>query len=153
MSSAATLSHVPNQDLAEVVGNLASTKGWSNEELARQAGLSTKTISRVLSGKTAEPRRPTIQALAAALDVDEAVLAPRAAYSPNPTQLDRIERMLTELLAVVAPTRPEGAADDKPIPGPPDGLLHRDADPSPTDGKPGQQDSLEEHDDQRRTAA
>lgn len=72
---------------------------------------------------------------------------------PYEDPLLRIEGKLDDLIAAIAPTRPEGADGRKPIPGPPDGLLHRDADRETTDGKPGQQDSPEEHDDQRRTAA
>lgn len=155
MSTVVKLTRVPNEGLPQVVGNLAASKGWSREELARQAGLSVKTISRILSGKTADPKRPTIQRLATALGVDEGALIPRSTFAAQPSQLDRIERMLTELLAVVAPTRPEGADDrtatGTPAPG---GELGRRLGENGSNGRNQQRpDSPEEHDGRRRTAA
>jgi transcriptional regulator with XRE-family HTH domain len=87
-----------DQTVGEVVRRLAVLRGWSSEELARQAGLSAKTVFRIVGGKTAEPRRPTLRALATALGVDETELLSQPAYRAEPSQLDQIERKVDEVL-------------------------------------------------------
>jgi|HubBroStandDraft_6_1064221.scaffolds.fasta_scaffold17260_5 transcriptional regulator with XRE-family HTH domain len=96
--------------LAAVLKDLLTQEGWGAEELARRSGLAAKTVSRLLNGRTTEPKRATVAALAAALNVDESALV-----GPRPerqqTQLDRIEGMLRELLQAVEPASGEGARD------------------------------------------
>jgi transcriptional regulator with XRE-family HTH domain len=95
--------------LAAVLEQLLAREGWKGEELARRSGLSAKTISRILNGHTTEPKRPTIVALAAAFDVDEAIFT-----GPRPerqqTQLDQIEASLRRIEAALA-TGPAADAD------------------------------------------
>jgi len=71
------------------------------------------------------------------------------------TQLDRIEQKLDDLIAAIAPTRPEGAdtrtAAGTPAPG--GELGRRLAESDSSEQSQQQPDSPEEHDDQRRTAA
>jgi transcriptional regulator with XRE-family HTH domain len=56
--------HLPNQ-----IKSLRTAKGYSQEHLAEQTGLSLRTIQRIESGET-EPRGDTLQRLAKALEVD-----------------------------------------------------------------------------------
>ena len=53
---------------------LRRLKGWSQNELARQSGVSQSTISRIEAGDTSGLALGAIEALAEALDVDPSVL-------------------------------------------------------------------------------
>lgn len=111
-------------------------KGWSQSELARKMPGKTDgpSVSRWERGEVM-PGPQNIDRLAAALDQDAGyfyVPEPTpgvpdlmAALRKDPTQLDRIESKLNEIL--VALKLREG---DRP-PGPPDELLRRPATPQP----------------------
>lgn len=98
---------------------LREAKGWNQEDLAHESGLSVKTISRFENGRH-DGRRSTLRSLASALDVDEAVIVgdppdPLGLAGPNGgdgDQLDRIEAKLDELLDLLRPTgEPESPAE------------------------------------------
>lgn len=83
---------------------LRDAKGWSQEDLAREAEVSTKTVSRFENGRH-DGRRSTVRQIAAALGVDEADLIgppPDPLGLGEPSQLDRIEAALGELRDQVA---------------------------------------------------
>ncbi len=89
-------------EVAERVSELQRAKGWTNEKLAYESGLSVKTISRVLNAKH-EARGDTIRALAEALEVSEAEI--RGATDPSLVNGDggmtlvEISDLLTQLAA------------------------------------------------------
>jgi len=104
VSAPAKLHVVPhNDDPSAILSKLIQSKGWTVAELSHESRLSTKTIERILTRKTTEPRRPTREALGRALGVDESVFAgDRPDYQPqSPTQqaLARIEGKLDDLLS------------------------------------------------------
>ncbi len=75
---------------------IRDAKGWSQEDLAREAGLSTKTISRFENGRH-DGRRDTVRRIVEALDVEEIDLVgppPDPLGLSQPSQLDRIELAL-----------------------------------------------------------
>ncbi len=57
-----------NSELAKKIKELRNRKGFSQEELSEQAGLSLRTIQRVENGET-EPRSDSLKRIAAAFDV------------------------------------------------------------------------------------
>ncbi len=57
-----------NNELAQRIKALRNRKGYSQEELAEQTGLSLRTIQRIENGET-EPRGDSLKRLAAAFDV------------------------------------------------------------------------------------
>tara|TARA_R110002049_G_scaffold57370_2_gene157423 strand:+ start:375 stop:977 length:603 start_codon:yes stop_codon:yes gene_type:complete len=57
-----------NEGLSKRIKNLRSRKGFSQEELAENTGLSLRTIQRIENGET-EPRGDSLKKLAAAFDV------------------------------------------------------------------------------------
>lgn len=59
------------REIARRVAHLRDAKGWTNEKLAYESGLSVKTISRVVNARH-EPRGDTVRALATVFDVSEA---------------------------------------------------------------------------------
>lgn len=94
-----------NGDLAKLIVRARQARGWTAEELSRQAGLSVKTISRIETGRSREPKQPTRERLARALDIDEATLAGerptfRLSYPVEDT-LARIEAKLDRLLSAL----------------------------------------------------
>jgi transcriptional regulator with XRE-family HTH domain len=82
---------------ADRLTELRLARGWTVEELAHQAGVSTKTVSR-LQNAHSEPRQSTVRRIAEALEVDPAELLgpPPAAQA---TQLDRIEAAIGRIEA------------------------------------------------------
>lgn len=85
---------------------LRDAKGWTQDDLARETGLTAKTISRFENGRN-EGRRDTVRRIADALGVDEHELIgtpPDPLGLGGPSQLDRIEAMLAELLDKQTPT-------------------------------------------------
>ncbi len=75
---------------------IRDAKGWSQEDLAREAGLSTKTISRFENGRH-DGRRDTVRRIVEALGVEEIDLVgppPDPLGLSQPSQLDRIELAL-----------------------------------------------------------
>lgn len=97
---------------------LRKDRDWTSEQLAQEAGLSYKTISRLENGDVEEPRRNTIKKLASALKVTEAAITGERPSSMDieqtASQLDRIEKMLEELLALAKDSSDGGAP---PLPG------------------------------------
>ena len=82
------------------LSQLRDAKGWSQEDLSRETGLSVKTISRFENGRH-DGRRDTVRRIVAALEIDEVDLIgppPDPLGLNQPSQLDRIEEMLVELL-------------------------------------------------------
>lgn len=86
---------------------LREQRGWNQEELAHEAKLSVKTVSRFENGRH-DGRRNTIKRLAEALGVNEQDItgpppAPLGldAEAPSDDQLDRIEAKLDALLAAL----------------------------------------------------
>lgn len=81
------------------LAQIRDSQGLSQEDLARETGLSVKTISRFENGKH-DGRRDTVRRLVAALKVEEADLLgppPDPLGLGQPSQLDRIERALGEI--------------------------------------------------------
>ena len=96
---------------ALVVG-LRLSRGWSQEALAHEAGVSVSTVSRLERGALKGDARKVAK-IAQALDVPAAVLRPRA---PDvETQLDKIEKALSELEEQVRLMRAETAARDAEV--------------------------------------
>lgn len=82
------------------LAQLRDAKGWSQEDLSRETGLSVKTISRFENGRH-DGRRDTIRRIVEAVGVSEADLVgqpPDPLGLGEPSQLDRIEGVLTDLL-------------------------------------------------------
>lgn len=87
--------------IAERVRVLRDARGWTNEKLAREADLSTKTVSRLVNGQR-DARGGTLRAVAKALGVEESELRgppvpPLGLGQDGAGQLDRIEALLTQL--------------------------------------------------------
>jgi transcriptional regulator with XRE-family HTH domain len=82
--------------LAERIEHELQAKSLSREALAHRAGVSEKTVKRLLEQKTDNPRPVTIRRLAEALEVDPTVLRPPPELEAD--QLNRIERKLNRLL-------------------------------------------------------
>lgn len=107
------------------IRELREAAGLSQEDLAHAAGLSTKTINRLENGRN-EGSRATFDSIAKVLKVERADIigeppAPLGLGGGNggPSQLDRIEAMLVEVLSLL---REEPEIPEVGIPGP-DGLL------------------------------
>jgi transcriptional regulator with XRE-family HTH domain len=87
------------------VARLREARGWSQEDLAREAQLSTKTINRFENGKH-EGRRNTIKRIANALQVTEVdVLGeppdPLGLGAPKVAQADQLDQIIEEFHARV----------------------------------------------------
>ncbi len=63
--------------LGELLREARLESRLTQEQLAATAGLTTASVSRIEGGKNTSPRLTTLQALAAALDVDVSSLLPR----------------------------------------------------------------------------
>jgi transcriptional regulator with XRE-family HTH domain len=135
---------------------LREARGWTNEDLAREADLSSKTISRLENGHH-EASPGTIRSVVNALEVDRSVIV---GEPPAPLglgvgdkgepvaiveRLDHIEAMLADLLARVPKAEP--GAESPPTP--PGDLPSAPLGPRPTEGRPGQAESPEEQDRRR----
>lgn len=115
------------REIAQRVAALRDARGWTNEHLAREAGVATKTVSRVVNARH-EPRGNTIRQIAKALGVTESDIlgtppAPlgldypsdgagevRALLEQQNANLARQTEILEELRAAVAELRSEQAA-------------------------------------------
>lgn len=79
-------------------------KGWSNEELAHQAGVSTRTISRIETASIKDPKDETLRRVAKALGQSfEDYAGPRITTElveeARKTQMDELQQELAELRA------------------------------------------------------
>jgi transcriptional regulator with XRE-family HTH domain len=104
VSYGVNLRPVPNEELASIVKRARKARGWSAEALSQHTGVSYRTISRIESGKTQEPKDATITALAKALGLEPELLAPAelaydAPVTPTQATLVRIEAKLDDLLS------------------------------------------------------
>lgn len=82
----------------EYVRGLRKRRGWSAEDLAHAAGVSTKTIYRLEKGKVEDPQGKTTSGVARALGVSESEVRGEPVL-PTPeevAQLDRIEAIVEE---------------------------------------------------------
>lgn len=118
--------------LAEQIKGRRKDRGWSAEELAYRAGVSSQTISRLERGKIRDPRRATIRKVAAAFKLRPEQLLPRQpsfadAQASEEERLERIERRLGEVLAFLTsqpledffPAQPDAAQGGKGARKPP----------------------------------
>lgn len=115
-SVAATILLVTQQQrdaLAERVRGEMEKRGWNNPKLARETGLSEKTISRVINGRK-DPRLDTIERIAKAFEVSEqelrgAPLAPLGLSASRnggePQPLERVVDLLVEIRDLIAAIR------------------------------------------------
>lgn len=97
---------VQRREVGRRVVQLRESKGWGQEDLAHEAGVSVKTVSRVENGRH-ESRNNTVERIADALGVDKDELWPKPAplglgvEDPYQAQLDRIEEEIAKLRADV----------------------------------------------------
>lgn len=82
---------------------LREARRWTQEDLAREAKVSVKTVSRFENGRH-DGRRATVRALAGALEVQEGDLIgdppdPLGLHAEGLDQLDRIEARQLEIIA------------------------------------------------------
>lgn len=93
---------VQRREVGRRVVQLRESKGWGQEDLAHEAGVSVKTVSRIENGRH-ESRNNTVERIASALGVDKDELWPKTvplglgSEDPYQAQLDRIEKALVEL--------------------------------------------------------
>lgn len=105
------------KQLALRIRRLREYKDWTAEELAHQAGVSTRTVSRLETAQVSEPHRATLARVAKALGEDQ-LNAPRVSLEEveqaTQTQLDVIAADVKETLrllrqlAGVDPRKPPG---------------------------------------------
>lgn len=110
-SVAATILLVTQQQRDEIAARVRAEmaqRGWNNPKLAREAGLSEKTISRLINARK-DARLDTIERVAQAFGVDPREIqgpppAPLGLVADNgrPTQLDEIEAKLDRILDLLA---------------------------------------------------
>lgn len=87
-------------DLGRTLFEARESKGWSQERLSRESGVSRVTISKWESGQVETPKMVTLRRLANALDVPvESLLRPLGAASPDPSGSSAERRMAAELEA------------------------------------------------------
>lgn len=94
------------------LAQLRDARGWSQEDLARRADVSTKTISRFENGRH-DGRRGTVRQIVEALGVEESDLLgppPDPLGLAGPSQLDRIELALADHGSQIAEIK--GLRDD-----------------------------------------
>jgi transcriptional regulator with XRE-family HTH domain len=101
------------RDLSARIKRLRKARGWSAERLAHEANMSSKTVSRLEKGQTAEPHDDTFQKLAIALGVTiEEVAGPRDEPEVGNGPIERLERIERKLDALVsALLSPDAAAE------------------------------------------
>lgn len=96
--------------LAQRIMHARKAKGWGRERLAREAGLSPKTILRLEKAEVDKPNPATYDKLAHALGVEVRFLdAGRPTLEDLQEQggpLDRIERKLDDILTRLPPAPP-----------------------------------------------
>jgi transcriptional regulator with XRE-family HTH domain len=100
------------RDAGARLKRLRKRKGLSAERLAHEAGVSSKTVSRLEKGETEDPHDETLQKLAQALNVTREEVWPRdePERSNGPIErLERIERMVGALVNELL--SPDAAAD------------------------------------------
>jgi transcriptional regulator with XRE-family HTH domain len=101
------------QRLGQRVRTERKRKGWKREDLAHHTGLSGRTIQRIESGATDDPRDGTLEALSETLDIPLEELQPPDPYEEAvklQAQLDRLEEKLDYLIARLFPAEPEEVA-------------------------------------------
>jgi transcriptional regulator with XRE-family HTH domain len=103
------------------LAQLRDSRGWSQEELAYKAGVSTKTVSRFENGRH-DGRRSTIKKFADALEVSEAQLV---GPPPNPLGLGQRTPEDQELATLVTALRREVERLSAQV----DRLMQRDEEP------------------------
>lgn len=97
---------VQRREAGRRVAALMEAKGWTHEDLAHEAKVSVKTVSRVVNGKH-ESRNNTIERIANALGKEKDEIWPKAAplalgvEDPYQAQLDRIEQGQTLILKLL----------------------------------------------------
>lgn len=104
------------KELAERIRRGRLRKGWNGEDLAHQAGVSVRTVSRYETAQVTDPREHTLTRLARALGVSRDELAgprvtPEELERAYEQQLDRIERKLDELLERLVEQELEAAGE------------------------------------------
>lgn len=80
------------------IAQLREARGWSQEVLAHEAKVSTRTVSRMENGEH-DTRGRTLRQVADALGVPVGDLVPDMGSPDSPSQLDRIELALATILA------------------------------------------------------
>lgn len=71
---------IENETFGQYIARLRNAKGYSQRKLALVSGVSNTTISRIENGDTPNPDLGTLQALSAALGIDETVMLNAAGY-------------------------------------------------------------------------
>lgn len=113
----AAMEEQQRQRLAQRLKDLRKYKGWTEPELAHEAGVSIQTISRLENGQTENPRDNTIQRLANAYKMTREELAgprtsPEEMDRAYESQLDDIKAKLELLLSrSTAPATQEEAEE------------------------------------------
>lgn len=96
----AAMEEAQRRELARNLIRLREERDWSSERLAQEAGVSSKTISRLENAHVEDPRSATIAKLADAFDVDrEKITGPRLSVDEPEGPLEEIRRMLREVLS------------------------------------------------------
>lgn len=91
-----------HHDMGRTIERLRAARGWTQADLAHNAGVSIGTISRLENGRH-EGRAGTVRAVATALGVQVQELLPGAEpVDGDMSQLDRIEAMLKQLVEIAA---------------------------------------------------
>lgn len=97
---------VQRREAGRRVAALMEAKGWTHEDLAHEAKVSVKTVSRVVNGRH-ESRNNTIKRIAEALGTSKDAIWPKASplalgvEDPYQAQLNRIEQRQTLLLKLL----------------------------------------------------
>ena len=84
------------KEAGDHVRELRKARSWTIEHLAHEAGVATKTVSRLENGQT-EARSSTLGRIAGALGVAESELLPAPGRPGAASQLDRIEAKVDDL--------------------------------------------------------
>lgn len=130
-----------NVDGAKLLTQLRGQHDWSQEELSRRSGVSVKAISRFENGKTKELRRPSREALARALNVDQGIFAGkkpahRQSYSVEDA-LVRLEGKIERIISLLEGSAPAAGGGAPKLPGE-TGHHLRGGDSTPQDHEPPQ---------------
>jgi len=70
----------PGQSFADLIANARRSKGWSQEDLERESGVSRSTLSRWERGLADRPEPELVRAVCKVLDVDPRLAAVRLGY-------------------------------------------------------------------------